>query len=64
MLLLNKEFNNIVEGTKTNPTEDAYLISKWEAKKDKARSCILLSLSDNVLLHVSEENETKDAWIS
>jgi hypothetical protein len=48
MLLLNKDLLNIVEGTETKPTQDADLISKWEEKEGKARSCILLSLSDNV----------------
>ncbi|KAH9302112.1 hypothetical protein KI387_013695, partial [Taxus chinensis] len=61
MFLLNKDLLNIVEGTKTKPAQDADMISEWESKEGRARSCILLSLSDNVLLHVSEAKSAKEA---
>ncbi|KAH9295618.1 hypothetical protein KI387_039206, partial [Taxus chinensis] len=59
MLLLNKDLLNIVEGTEIKPTQDADLISKWESKEGRARSCILLSLSDNVLLHLKMQETQK-----
>jgi len=62
MLFLNKDLRYIVEGSETKPTQDANLISKWEEKEGKACSCILLSLSDNVILHVSEAKIENDSW--